>query len=74
MPTGTCILAEGILQHPLVHVKHVIELKTERILHIGTVDQDKYPLSKKRLPLEMLRDRPHFRPQTTTVIRLLQEI
>ncbi|KAM7527479.1 hypothetical protein LguiB_030889 [Lonicera macranthoides] len=72
MPTGTCILAEGILQHPLVHVKHVIELKTEIILHVGTVDQDKYPLSKKRLPLEMLRDRPHFRPRTTTVASVMR--
>lgn len=68
MPTGTSILAEGILQQPnLQGKKHVIELKVEQLLHMGIVDQDKYPLSKKRLPLEMLRERSHFRPRTTTV-------
>ncbi|KAL3517878.1 hypothetical protein ACH5RR_020467 [Cinchona calisaya] len=67
MPTGTSILAEGILQQPTLQKKHVIELKVEHLLHVGIVDQDKYPLSKKRLPLEMLRDRSHFRPRTITV-------
>lgn len=65
--TGTCILVEGVLQQPLVQGKHAIELKVEKVLHIGTVDQSKYPLSKKRLPLEMLRDFSHFRPRTTAV-------
>lgn len=67
MPTGTCILVEGVLQLPGAQGKHVIELKVEKLLHIGTVAMDKYPLSKKRLPLEMLRDYSHFRPRTTTV-------
>ncbi|KAG5514857.1 hypothetical protein RHGRI_036040 [Rhododendron griersonianum] len=67
MATGTCILVEGILQQPTVQGKHAIELKVEKIMHVGTVVQDKYPLSKKRLPLDMLRDFPHFRPRTTTV-------
>ncbi|KAE9460810.1 hypothetical protein C3L33_07241, partial [Rhododendron williamsianum] len=67
MATGTCILVEGILQQPTVRGKHAIELKVEKIMHVGTVVQDKYPLSKKRLPLDMLRDFPHFRPRTTTV-------
>ncbi|GAV70756.1 tRNA-synt_2 domain-containing protein [Cephalotus follicularis] len=67
MPTGTCIVAEGVLKQPPVNGKHVIELRVEKILHIGTVEQDKYPLSKKRLPLDMLRDFSHFRPRTTTV-------
>lgn len=68
MATGTCILVEGILQQPTVRGKHAIELKVEKIMHVGTVVQDKYPLSKKRLPLDMLRDFPHFRPRTTTVV------
>ncbi|KAB1224140.1 Asparagine--tRNA ligase, cytoplasmic 2 [Morella rubra] len=67
LPTGTCILVEGILVQPSVLGKHVIELKVEQILHIGTVEHEKYPLSKKRLPIEMLRDYSQFRPRTTTV-------
>lgn len=70
MPTGTCILAEGILQQPSVQGKNIIELKAEKILHVGIVDQDTYPLSKKRIPLDSLRDCTHFRPRTTTVIPL----
>ncbi|KAL7116155.1 hypothetical protein ACP275_04G225100 [Erythranthe tilingii] len=73
MPTGSCLLVEGILQKPsLQDNKEVIELKTEKILHIGKVDQDKYPLSKKRLPLESLRDSTHFRPRTTTVASVMR--
>ncbi|KAL2488242.1 Asparagine--tRNA ligase [Forsythia ovata] len=72
MPTGTCILAEGILQLPSMQGKQTIELKADKILHIGTVDQDRYPLSKKRLPLENLRDSAHFRPRTTTVASVMR--
>ncbi|KAH6826958.1 hypothetical protein C2S53_013303 [Perilla frutescens var. hirtella] len=74
MPTGTCILVEGVLQKPSLQdkEKQVIELKAEKILHIGTVDQDRYPLSKKRLPLELLRDSTHFRPRTTTVASVMR--
>ena len=68
MPTGTCILVEGILRQPELQGKHTIELKVEKIMHVGTVVQDKYPLSKKRLPLDRLRDSSHFRPRTTTVV------
>ncbi|XP_021907488.1 asparagine--tRNA ligase, cytoplasmic 2 isoform X3 [Carica papaya] len=67
LPFGTCIVAEGILREPSSPGKHVVELKTEKLLHIGTVDPDKYPLSKKQLPLHVLRDHSHFRPRTTTV-------
>ncbi|XP_034916039.1 asparagine--tRNA ligase, cytoplasmic 2 [Populus alba] len=67
LPTGTCILVEGVLQEPSTQAKHSIELKVEQILHIGKVEQDRYPLSKRRLPLEALRDCSHFRPRTTTV-------
>lgn len=71
LPFGTCIVAEGILREPSSPGKHVVELKTEKLLHIGTVDPDKYPLSKKQLPLHVLRDHSHFRPRTTTVICIL---
>ncbi|KAJ0946547.1 putative asparagine--tRNA ligase [Helianthus annuus] len=72
MPTGTCILAEGVLQKPSLQGKHVIELKAERLLHIGIVDQESYPLSKKGLPLARLRDCAHFRPRTTTVASVMK--
>ncbi|KAI7738404.1 hypothetical protein M8C21_021534 [Ambrosia artemisiifolia] len=72
MPTGTCILAEGVLQKPSLQGKHAIELKAERLLHIGIVDQESYPLSKKGLPLARLRDCAHFRPRTTTVASVMK--
>ncbi|KAL0699333.1 hypothetical protein Bca4012_055455 [Brassica carinata] len=68
MSLGTCIVAEGVLRQPLAaSAKHVIELEAEKLLHVGTVDPEKYPLSKKQLPLHLLRDFSHFRPRTTTV-------
>ncbi|TYG60917.1 hypothetical protein ES288_D07G106100v1 [Gossypium darwinii] len=67
LPTGTCILAQGVLEKSSSHGKQTIELKVEKILHIGTVEPDTYPLSRKRLPLDSLRDYPHIRPRTTTV-------
>ncbi|KAG6677814.1 hypothetical protein I3842_14G045900 [Carya illinoinensis] len=71
LPTGTCILVEGVLMQLSEQGKHVIELKVDKILYIGTVDHEKYPLSKKKLPFEMLRDFSQFRPRTTTVTTLL---
>ncbi|XP_017411867.1 asparagine--tRNA ligase, cytoplasmic 2-like isoform X2 [Vigna angularis] len=71
MATGTCLLVEGQLERTS-EGKHDIELKAEKILHIGTVDFDKYPLSKKRIPLDTLRDYSHFRPRTTTVATLMR--
>jgi asparaginyl-tRNA synthetase len=67
MPTGTCILVEGLLERPPTEGKHAIQLKAEKVFHIGTVDVGKYPLSKKRVPLDTLREYSHFRPRTTTV-------
>ncbi|KAI9120005.1 hypothetical protein K1719_008974 [Acacia pycnantha] len=72
LPTGTCILVEGVLKKPSSKGKQVIVLEADRILHIGTVDPDKYPLSQKRLPLDMLREFPHFRPRTTTVASVMR--
>ncbi|KAJ8748154.1 hypothetical protein K2173_000562 [Erythroxylum novogranatense] len=65
--TGTSLLAKGVLiKGTPVHGNHVIELQAEKILYVGKVEDEKYPLSKKRLPLEKLRNFPHFRPRTTT--------
>ncbi|EPS71621.1 hypothetical protein M569_03137, partial [Genlisea aurea] len=68
MPTGTCILVQGIIQKPFLQSKKAIEVNAEKILHLAAVDPDTYPLTKTRLPLEALRDSLlHFRPRTTTV-------
>ncbi|XP_015892502.3 asparagine--tRNA ligase, cytoplasmic 2 [Ziziphus jujuba] len=72
LPTGTCILVDGELTQSSLQGKQVIEVKVEKVLHIGTVDSEKYPLSKKRLPLNMLRDCSHFRPRTTTVASVMR--
>ncbi|MBA0704798.1 hypothetical protein Golax_017033 [Gossypium laxum] len=67
LPTGTCILAQGVLEELSANEKQIIQLKAEKILHVGTVEQDKYPLSTERLPLDSLREYPHIRPRTTMV-------
>ncbi|MBA0549213.1 hypothetical protein Golob_020262 [Gossypium lobatum] len=67
LPTGTCILAQGVLEELSANEKQIIQLKAEKILHVGTVEQDKYPLSRERLPLDSLREYPHIRPRTTMV-------
>ncbi|KAB2636662.1 asparagine--tRNA ligase [Pyrus ussuriensis x Pyrus communis] len=66
--TGTCVIVEGLLQKPSVlQGKHVIELKVDQVHHIGIVEYSTYPLSKKRVPLDKLREFCHIRPRTTTV-------
>ncbi|GAU37304.1 hypothetical protein TSUD_354600 [Trifolium subterraneum] len=72
LPTGTCILVEGQLERPPTEGKHAIQLKADKVLHIGIVDVGKYPLSKKRVPLDTLRDYSHFRPRTTTVATVIR--
>ncbi|KDP45258.1 hypothetical protein JCGZ_15123 [Jatropha curcas] len=72
LPIGTCILAEGVLKVLSTVGKRGIEFKAEKIHHIGTIEEDKYPLSRKRLPLETLRDCSHFRPRTTTVASVMR--
>ncbi|XP_042497492.1 asparagine--tRNA ligase, cytoplasmic 2 [Macadamia integrifolia] len=66
-PTGTSILAEGVLKKSSVQGKHVVELNVENILHTGMVDQDKYPLAMKRIPVDVLRGYSHLRSRTITV-------
>ncbi|MCL7032112.1 hypothetical protein MKW94_017015 [Papaver nudicaule] len=65
--TGTSILVEGVLKESSLEGKHKIELQVEKLLHVGMVDSNKYPLSKTRLPLDFLRNYSHFRPRTTTL-------
>ncbi|KAM1265554.1 hypothetical protein TB2_034857 [Malus domestica] len=66
--TGTCVIVEGLLQKPSVlQGKNVIELKVDHVHHIGIVEYSTYPLSKKRVPLDKLREFCHIRQRTTTV-------
>ncbi|XP_043708297.1 asparagine--tRNA ligase, cytoplasmic 2 [Telopea speciosissima] len=67
MPTGTSILAEGVLKQSSVQGKHVVELNVEKVLHIGIVDHVKYPLAMRRIPVDVLRGYSHLRPRTITV-------
>ncbi|KAF8014688.1 hypothetical protein BT93_H0485 [Corymbia citriodora subsp. variegata] len=71
LPTGTCVLVEGTLTRQETPGKHTIGLTAEKILHIGTVDHDSYVLSRKRLPLDALRNSLQFRPRTTTVASIM---
>ncbi|XP_057451396.1 asparagine--tRNA ligase, cytoplasmic 2 [Lotus japonicus] len=72
LPTGTSILVEGLLERPSAEGKHVIELKADKVLYIGAVEVDKYPLTKKRVQLDILRDYSQFRPRTTTVATVMR--
>lgn len=67
VPTGTCVLVEGLLKNPPEGTKQKIELRVEKVIDVGTVDPAKYPIPKTKLTLEFLRDRIHFRPRTNTV-------
>ncbi|XP_023004185.1 asparagine--tRNA ligase, cytoplasmic 2-like [Cucurbita maxima] len=72
MPTGTCILVEGILKRAPAPGKHLVRLEVEKILHVGKVEQEKYPLTQKKLPMDLLRKFSYFRPRTTTVASVMR--
>ncbi|CAN6351612.1 unnamed protein product [Urochloa humidicola] len=67
---GACVLVEGKIE--LVEARsqqHFIELRVEKVVHVGTVDIDKYPLSNVELaPPELVKDYPpHLATRTTAV-------
>jgi asparaginyl-tRNA synthetase len=66
--TGTCVSVEGVLKVPPEGTKQKIELRVERVLHVGPTDPAKYPIPKTKLSLEFLRDHIHLRPRTNTVL------
>ena len=51
-------------------MKQRVELRVEKVHHVGPVDPAKNPLPKTRLTLEFLRDIVYFRPRTNTVLYL----
>jgi len=67
VPTGTCVVVDGHLKLPPAGTKQKIELRADKVLHVGPVDPAKYPLPKMRLTLEFLRDFVHLRSRTNTV-------
>lgn len=69
--TGTCIVVDGHLKLPPAGTKQKIELRADKVLHVGPVDPAKYPLPKSRLTLEFLRDYVHLRSRTNTVLPFL---
>ena len=38
-----------------------MELKAEKVVHVGTVDAAQYPLAKKKTSYEFLREKAHLR-------------
>ncbi|XP_073117324.1 asparagine--tRNA ligase, cytoplasmic 2 [Elaeis guineensis] len=67
MSIGTSVLVEGVLEKIPLPRKHVVQLKVEKILHVGIVDLKKYPLADRKSSLEFLRAYPHLRPRTSIV-------
>jgi asparaginyl-tRNA synthetase len=67
VPTGTCVVVDGVLKLPPSGTKQKVELRGEKVVHVGPVDPAKYPLPKTKLTLEFLRDVVHLRPRTNTV-------
>ena len=71
--TGTCVVVDGYLKLPPsgAKQKHKIELRADKVLHVGPVDPAKYPLPKLRLTpdksLEFLRNFVHLRSRTNMV-------
>ncbi|CAL5215060.1 unnamed protein product [Lathyrus oleraceus] len=65
--TGTSVVIDGHLKLPPAGTKQKIELRADKVLHVGPVDPAKYPLPKGRLTLEFLRDFVHLRPRTNAI-------
>ncbi|XP_065863807.1 asparagine--tRNA ligase, cytoplasmic 1-like [Euphorbia lathyris] len=65
--TGACVSVEGVLKEPPEGTKQKVELRAEKLLHVGPVDPAKYPIPKTKLTLEFLRDHIHLRPKTNTI-------
>ncbi|XP_022932543.1 asparagine--tRNA ligase, cytoplasmic 1-like [Cucurbita moschata] len=67
VPTGTCVVVDGVFKLPPPDKHQKIELRAEAVVHVGPVDPARYPLPKTKLTLEFLRDVVHLRPRTNTI-------
>lgn len=45
--------------------QHIVELRVEKVLHIGAIDSEKYPLSNAHLSSDFVRDYPQLAARTT---------
>ncbi|CAI0543719.1 unnamed protein product, partial [Linum tenue] len=71
--TGASVKVEGLLVAPPVGKKQRIELRLEKVLHVGPVDPA-YPIPKTQLSLEVLRDHNHIhlRPRTNMISAIIR--
>ncbi|KAK1397090.1 Asparagine--tRNA ligase [Heracleum sosnowskyi] len=67
--TGACVHVEGKLDLPPQgkNKQQKIELKVDKVVHVGPVDPSNYPIPKTKLTLEFLRDHVHLRARTNTI-------
>lgn len=66
--TGTCVVLEGELRAPPEGATgQVVELHAGKVLHVGPCDAAKYPIAKKKISLEFLREKIHLRTRTNTI-------
>ncbi|KAF6256808.1 hypothetical protein COO60DRAFT_1702131 [Scenedesmus sp. NREL 46B-D3] len=67
VPTGTCVLIEGLLAETPEGTKQAVELKACKVLHLGPCEAAVYPMAKKKQSMEFLREKAHLRSRTNTI-------
>ena len=65
--TGTCVVVTGEIKAPPEGASQVVELHAAKVLHVGPCDAAKYPIAKKKISLEFLREKIHLRTRTNTI-------
>jgi len=65
--TGTCVVLEGEIKAPPEGASQAVELHVTKVLHVGPCDAAKYPIAKKKISLEFLREKIHLRTRTNTI-------
>jgi asparaginyl-tRNA synthetase len=66
--TGCCVLVEGLLKaSPAGASGQLVELHATSVLHTGPCDASIYPIAKKKITLEYLREKIHLRTRTNTI-------
>jgi len=63
--TGASVMVVGIVVRSQGS-KQKIEIKVEKIVLIGEIDSATFPIQKKRISNEFLRNIAHLRPRTNT--------
>ena len=61
-------MLEGVLKaSPESATGQLVELHATKVLHMGTCDAAVYPIAKKKVTLEFLREKIHLRTRTNTI-------